>query len=398
MANAEQIAILKKGVAAWNEWRENHPEVVVDLSDTDFCQVELNEGGFRGANLREANLRHVSLHQADLREAILCGANLSTSVLSGADFRGADLREANLRQAYLDQSSLSRANLRGANLNEADLKAANLRGTDLREVQLFAANLRGADLSETKLFATNLTVAKLDSASFTEAVLGMTTFGHTSLKSAKGLDTCKHEGPSVLDYDTLMASGPLPEVFLRGCGLSDEFIRYLPSFWNQPFEFYSCFISYSHTDKNFARRLHDALQGRGIRCWLDEHQLLPGDLVHAAVDEGIRLWDKVLLCASEASLTSWWVDKEIRKALAKEEQLWKERGKEVLSLIPLNLDGFMFQKTWTDWKKEHLTSRLAADFTEWRNDDDEFNAQLEQVIKALRADGRARERAPKPKL
>jgi hypothetical protein len=29
-------------------------------------------------------------------------------------------------------------------------------------------------------------------------------------------------------------------------------------------------------DKLFARRLHDTLQGRGIRCWLDEKQMLPG--------------------------------------------------------------------------------------------------------------------------
>ncbi len=44
-----------------------------------------------------------------------------------------------------------------------------------------------------------------------------------------------------------------------------------------PIEFYSCFVSYSHADKSFARRLYDTLQGRGIRCWLDEHELLPGD-------------------------------------------------------------------------------------------------------------------------
>ena len=62
---------------------------------------------------------------------------------------------------------------------------------------------------------------------------------------------------------------------LRGCGVPENFIAYAKSLVENPIEFYSCFISYSHADASFARRLHDALQGRGIRCWLDEHQLLP---------------------------------------------------------------------------------------------------------------------------
>ena len=154
-------------------------------------------------------------------------------------------------------------------------------------------------------------------------------------------------------------------------------------------------------DKSFARRLHDALQSRGIRCWLDEHELLPGDHIHKVVDEAVRLWDKVLLCCSQTSLQSWWVDKEIQKALQKEEQLWKERGKEVLAIIPLNLDGYLFSPEWKakqDWKEQHLTTRLAADFTGWERDNAKFEAQLESVIKALRADDVARERPPKARL
>jgi hypothetical protein len=56
------------------------------------------------------------------------------------------------------------------------------------------------------------------------------------------------------------------------------------------------------------------------------------------------------------------------------------------------------RKTKRDWKEQHLTTRLAADFTSWKNDDDKFNEQLERVIKALRADGAARRKAPKSLL
>jgi TIR domain-containing protein len=80
-------------------------------------------------------------------------------------------------------------------------------------------------------------------------------------------------------------------VFLRGVGLPEALIEYLPALLNQAkaIDFYSCFISYSHADMSFARRLHDQLQAQGIRSWRDEHQLLPGDDMHQGIDRGIRL-------------------------------------------------------------------------------------------------------------
>ena len=88
------------------------------------------------------------------------------------------------------------------------------------------------------------------------------------------LDACTHRGRSTIDRRTLARSGHLPLPFLRGCGLPDKLIDYLPSLLNDPIQFYSYFVSYNHADKAFARRLHDTLQGHGIRCWLDEKQLL----------------------------------------------------------------------------------------------------------------------------
>jgi hypothetical protein len=167
---------------------------------------------------------------------------------------------------------------------------------------------------------------------------------------------------------------------------------------NQPSRFYSCFISYSHEDKAFARPLHDRLQGQGIRCWLDEHQLLPGDDLQDGIDRGIRLWDKVLLCASKASLTSWWVDGEINRAFQKEAQIMKERGKKVLALIPLNLDGFLFSGDYQSGKKAEITSRVAANFAGWEKDHALFDRELEKVIHASRPGEGGREKPPPAKL
>jgi hypothetical protein len=58
--------------------------------------------------------------------------------------------------------------------------------------------------------------------------------GNTALTNARGLDSCQHLGPSIVDHRTLQRSGRLPEVFLSGCGPPDNFIKYLPSlFWGR---------------------------------------------------------------------------------------------------------------------------------------------------------------------
>jgi hypothetical protein len=126
--------------------------------------------------------------------------------------------------------------------------------------------------------------------------------------------------------------------------------------------------------------------------------LLPGHDIPRELERGIRLWDKFLLCASKNSLTSWWVEKEIKTTLEKEWALQKERGKPVSKLIPLNLDGYMFSDEWDlGVFATEIRSRVAADFRDWEKTNNNFETQVERVIKALRDEG-AREPPPPRKL
>ncbi len=370
MANPDHVAILKQGVDAWNEWRVNadlatRPDLRgVDLSGQDLALVNFENADLTGANLQRARFEH---------------ANLDHTVFQEANLNAAILAKAYLFGAFLFKASLDSADIRDANLSFTQLNDARLCNARLWGTNFYGAILRGADFRGANFVQTNLS--------------------DVDLGSVIGLEEAICGGPSSVGIDTLHKSkGKIPESFLRGCGVPEEFIQYLPSFFNQPIQFYSCFISYSHEDKAFARLLHDRLQGQGIRCWLDEHQLLPGDDIHDRIDQGIRLWDKVLLCASKSSLTSWWVDGEINRAFQKEAQLMKERGKKILALIPLNLDGFLFNDDYQSGKKSEIKSRVAANFVGWEKDHALFDRELEKVLCALRSDEGGREKPPPSKL
>jgi hypothetical protein len=298
------------------------------------------------------------------REAGEPTPSLSSADLSGADLRGADFHK----------SLLFRAILRSANLSEADLGGAVLVNADLSGAVLNEADLGGADLTAAKLNGTHLSGADLSKATNSQ-----TTFADVDLSTVKGLDTVEHGGPSDISVRTLIRShGQIPESFLRGCGLPDALIAYLPSIIGamSPIQFYSCFISYSSNDSPFAERLYADLQSKGVRCWFAPHDLKIGDRFRDRIDESIRVHDKLLLVLSEGSVASQEVESEVEAAMDRE----KAQGGTVL--FPIRLDDAVMRAP--GWPALVRRTRHIGDFTHWK-DHDAYQAAFARLLKDLKA-------------
>ena len=108
------------GCQNWNEWREQNPDVKVDLTQADLSWLNLI-----GVNLSEANLQGSDFTDANLSDAVLFWSDLSHCI-----FERATLVRANLFQSNLDQSHWADANLRRADLREANLRTAQHLGYD----------------------------------------------------------------------------------------------------------------------------------------------------------------------------------------------------------------------------------------------------------------------------
>jgi hypothetical protein len=336
MANPEHLKILRQEVAVWNKWRMENSWIIPDLE---------------GADLR--------------------GVNLS----------GADLSRANLSAAGLTGGSLAGAILLATNLSVADLRGVNLRG----------ANLGGADLGGADLFDSD----------FTNALVGFSSFAGNDLSTVKGLESVRHGGPSSIDIDTIyMSKANIPDVFLRGCGVPEDFIIYMRSLVGKAIDFYSCFISHSSKDDDFAQRLHADLQQKGVRCWFAPEDLKIGDKFRMRIDESIRVYDKLMVVLSENSIRSRWVEEEVEAAFEKERKrpgdgirdtghgegpgaLANQRKPSSTVLFPITLDDAVME-TDQAWAASLRRTRHIGDFRRWK-DHDQYQKSFERLLRDLKA-------------
>jgi uncharacterized protein YjbI with pentapeptide repeats len=183
MANQKQLAILKQGVIAWNQWRSEHADTRYYLTSPDRSGATLSHATLSGADLRGADLYDADLNYADLSGADLSGATLFKATLRGADLSGATLFKATLTQADLSYADLRGADLSGATLTQADLSYADLRGAKLEIEGLRGTTLRKADLSGHNLNNANLSGMDLSGINLNETSLIKTNFSSANLSN-----------------------------------------------------------------------------------------------------------------------------------------------------------------------------------------------------------------------
>jgi hypothetical protein len=198
-----------------------------------------------------------------------------------------------------------------------------------------------------------------------------------------------HDGPSSIGVDTLYKSaGKIPAAFLRGCGIPDDFITFIPSHFGiqQAIQFYSCFISYSTRDEEFTRRLYSRMRDEKLRVWFAPEEMKGGQKLYEQIERAIQLHDRLLLVLSESSMQSEWVITEIQRA--RETGIREGRRK----LFPISIVEFEKVKAWRrfdadsgkDLAKE-VREYFIPDFSNWK-DHDAFEKAFERLLRDLRAE------------
>jgi hypothetical protein len=213
-----------------------------------------------------------------------------------------------------------------------------------------------------------------------------TNLGNIDLSTVKGIETIRHEGPSTIGIDTIYRSqGKIPEVFLRGAGVPDSFIIYMHSLTGEAIQYYTCFISYSTKDQDFATRLHADLQAKGVRCWFAPEDIAGGKKIHEQIDQAIRLYDKLLVVLSEHSMASEWVKTELYHARQQEE---KEKRRK---LFPISLAAYDTLRQWKAFDADigkdmarEVREYFIPDFTNWK-EHDAYQKAFDRLLRDLKA-------------
>jgi uncharacterized protein YjbI with pentapeptide repeats len=129
MANAEQLDILNKGIEVWNQWRDENPDVEINLSVAIFSTTFLPGVNFSKANLSGTNFFGVNLSEANLTDIKLEGTlffNVNLKKVKGLE---TCIHNAS---SYIDKSTILQSGklpvkfLKGCGMTDSDIELSKL--------------------------------------------------------------------------------------------------------------------------------------------------------------------------------------------------------------------------------------------------------------------------------
>jgi hypothetical protein len=114
---------------------------------------------------------------------------------------------------------------------------------------------------------------------------------------------------------------------------------------------YDAFISHSAKDREFVVRLATDLKRAGIRVWLDQWDIRPGDSFATAVEQGLKESQFLLVVMSPDYFESAWAQQEWQYAMANE---IKGGGVRVIPVLyrDCEIPNFLRVKQWVDFRDQ----------------------------------------------
>lgn len=175
MANPNHFAVLKDGVAAWNEWRAANPSIHPDLSGAELHGVSLVRANLQHADLRGASLKSCNVSLADCQNADFRNANLEHALFNSSNCESADFRGTNLKHAFFWRANVKSGKFEGANACDTILTQAECAFADFTNAICINADFARSDLNCARFINCNL-----QKADFSGSNLAVCTFEHVT--------------------------------------------------------------------------------------------------------------------------------------------------------------------------------------------------------------------------
>jgi hypothetical protein len=107
------------------------------------------------------------------------------------------------------------------------------------------------------------------------------------------------------------------------------------------------FLTYAHSDKNAVRRVYHRLTRYGIRVWLDEKALVPGQNWKYEIRQALLRSDHVLVCLSKQfNKQGGFRHEEVKIARRRAESLPDDQ----IFLIPVRLEKYDLPESLHQWQ------------------------------------------------